>query len=428
MQESLLYERWKNLALSSETIYCGPDTLQVIEAGELSLACGPDFRSARFRLNGVVYQGDVECHSREKDWYRHQHHLDRAYANVLLHIIPREVSPAEHVLHHQSKRMIPTIGIPAQTQAKIPTACPLKQMPESTLTELGLERFRLKMHYYATQKFIHSPEQVFYEGLLRALGYTANTEPFHMLTRRLSWSWLHTRLQQGIRAADLLAIYAGIAGFLPSVSKEPFLNNLIQRYQQQENVLDAAPMQPEIWQFAGIRPFNHPHFRLAGWVMLVQKNKNPMSALQTLFEQRLPSKYALTQIQKFFNIPCPAYWQKHYGFDLPRKGLQARFFFGQARIIEILQNILLPFFAVSAQKSGSSGFLSYLEDLFCQLPAAAGYGILQRHFPLVWCNQKGRPSLALYQGLLYLKQYFCDSGRCNACPINHKRTELLDNF
>jgi len=420
VQESLLYERWKNLAIHSDTIHCGSDTLQVIDAGQLNCSCGPDFRNARFRLNGVIYQGDVECHCRSRDWYHHQHHLDRSFANVLLHIIPLENGPAEHVHHQQSNHNITTVAIPLQIKKALPISCRHKQFNKSTLQELGLKRFRLKMHNIAGQISVHSPEQIFYEILLRALGYSANAEPFQMLAQRLPWSWLRLQLEQVIPPNDLLAVYAGIAGFFNATSKDPFLHQMIQCFQKQQYYLDAAPLQSDAWTFAAIRPFNHPHFRLAGWVALVQAQANPLTTLRSILEQRQPTPIAKNVLNKFFSIPCSSYWQAHYGFGLPRKGRGARFFFGASQINEILQNLLLPLFAVMAQKSGSIGFLSYLEELYCQLPANNGYNVIRRRFPLFFQSQKQKPALALYQGLLYLNQCFCDSGKCDICPINSK--------
>ena len=418
MQESLLYERWKNLAICSDTINSGHNTLQVIDAGQLNRSCGPDFRSARFRLNGVIYQGDVECHCHSRDWYYHQHHLDRSYANVLLHIIPQQNGPPEHVWHQHNKRNITTIAIPMQGKLIPVKSCSHRQFSNSILLDLGLKRFHLKMHEIAGLISVHSPEQVFYELLFRALGYTANATSFQMLARRLPWSWLKLKLMQQIRPNDLLSVYAGIAGFLNPGSNDYFLNELIQHFQVQQDTLDAAPMQSDIWTFAAIRPFNHPHFRIAGWVALLEAQKNPLVKLQHIFEQRLPATSVQKTLYQFFSIPCSPYWQGHYGFGLPAKGPAARFFFGVSRINEIIQNLLLPFFAVVARKSGSDGFLSYLEALYCQLPVCNSYNVLQKRFPHFLQNQKQNPSLAIYQGLLYLSQYFCDSGKCDVCPIN----------
>lgn len=420
MQESLLYERWKSMALLSNSVRCGPDTLRVIDAGQLNLNAGPDFRSARFRLNGITYQGDVECHCRSKDWYQHQHHLDRSYANVLLHIVPQENGPAEHVLHQHTKRQIRTIAIPPLRSQSLTDACLHSQISATTLQEFGLKRFHFKMHEIASLRSVYSPEQVFYELFMKSLGYTANAVTFQMLARRLPWSWLKAQLAQNISFKDLLAIYAGIAGFLNPASTDSFIKELLRRFRIQRSDLDGACIHPESWVFAAVRPFNHPHFRIAGWVSLLETEKNPLAALRRVLEPRLPASTVVRLLQHFFQIPCSPYWQKHYGFGLGSKGRNARFFFGPARIIEIIQNLLLPFFAVEAQESGSEGFLSYLESIYCQIPVQSNYLSLEKRFPFYFQKQKHKPSLALCQGLLYLKQYFCDSGKCAVCPINLK--------
>ena len=48
---------------------------------------GPDFSMAKVRIDGLVWVGSIELHVKSSDWFQHKHHLDKAYNNVILHVV-----------------------------------------------------------------------------------------------------------------------------------------------------------------------------------------------------------------------------------------------------------------------------------------------------------------------------------------------------
>lgn len=61
--------------------------VQIISAGELNVHAGPDFRNMAVIIDGNFYVGDGEFHKSSSDWFRHNHHKDPKYNNVILEIV-----------------------------------------------------------------------------------------------------------------------------------------------------------------------------------------------------------------------------------------------------------------------------------------------------------------------------------------------------
>ena len=56
-------------------------------------------------MDHVIWVGHVEMHLKSSDWYAHNHHLDSAYKNVILHVVWEEDAP----VFIPNNKQIPTI-------------------------------------------------------------------------------------------------------------------------------------------------------------------------------------------------------------------------------------------------------------------------------------------------------------------------------
>jgi len=426
MQEETLYRRWQGLARSGKSVHTAGHRLRVLQAGRLNTWRGPDFIAARFELDGVVYQGDVECHLRTQDWYRHQHHLDRAFSQVVLHVVGAEAVP-EAVEHRINGRAIPTLPLPELPPEPF-AACPFRRLAPGTapaiLQALALERYRRKMRRFAGELARGSLPAVFHEAFLRAMGYAHNGAAFARLAGR---TFLPPAVALSFSAQQLYALYAGQAGFL-SVPADSYSAQLSRLYLQQRLVLPQAPLPADIWQFNGHRAGNHPHFRLAGALSFFRRyGWRPQEFLFGLLSRRRPYGALQTELQQFFVLPCDDYWQSHYALGRPMAQGTHRCYFGAARVAEIILNVVLPLHAALAQAQGSTGFAAYLEEVYLNWPMVNGYGLLQRQFP--WWRQAQRlwPAQALNQALLELQQGYCLTGESRRCPLFKIPCPVIDS-
>jgi hypothetical protein len=55
--------------------------------GKLNNHAGPDFEEAKIRIEDTLLVGNVELHLKTSDWYKHGHQHNKAYDNIILHIV-----------------------------------------------------------------------------------------------------------------------------------------------------------------------------------------------------------------------------------------------------------------------------------------------------------------------------------------------------
>ena len=422
MREEELYKKWRQLARSGQGVSCGGHRLRVLSPGRLNETRGPDFVAARFELDGVVYQGDVECHRDVRDWYRHRHHLDEAFANVLLHLVAAPHPDPQTVRHRFSAEPIPTISINVAAESSL-AECPLERVPSSfpdILNRMALRRLHDRVRLFQDRLEAQTAEVLFHRFLWRALGYADNSAAFERLAETLPWSRLTALAgEHGWNEETAYALYAGLAGFLPAEGDPDLWTAALRaRYRRWQTVLDAAELPSGSWQWAGQRGCNHPHFRLAGGVaVLWHLGERPFSVLENLMAQRLGCAPFMQRLQTVFYRPCRSYWQRHFSLGAPQVRTGRRVYFGAARLTEILINVVLPLAMAQAARKGSEGFLAYLESCYLQLPSLPVYGALRRRFAWV----KSWPAAvhpAWLQGVLELKNSYCSANDCRACPLS----------
>ena len=88
MNEKLLQFIWLHQYFTKSSLITSQgDSLDIISPGILNLDQGPDFSSARIKLNGQQWAGNIELHVNSSDWIRHGHNKDENYARVILHVV-----------------------------------------------------------------------------------------------------------------------------------------------------------------------------------------------------------------------------------------------------------------------------------------------------------------------------------------------------
>lgn len=389
-----------------ELFTVGGGRLQVIHPGRANSEGGPDFHHAIIDIKGSgLLRGDVEIHTMSSQWRIHGHHQDPGYNGVILHV----------VMWHDKER--PTVLQSGKTVPVLPLSPYLELTPEGMerfssplagydepchdlrarlgdgamgelLDKAGEERFRSKAAFFQEELAIKEGDQVLYEGLMRALGYSKNKEPFEELARRLP-----------------LRVLKGIAQRETAEGRGPLL---------QRALLEAAglfppslgvinPMREAEWHLSGVRPCNMPQLRIAGAGYLLAR----------YLERGL--------VEGVLRLVAEADAERGHGrleqgvITRGSKGI----LIGRGRAREIVVNVLLPFSFAWAERAAQGELSNHGLELYRHYPRLEENQItreMSRQLFGEQCSKVVR-SAQRQQGLIHLYKSLCLEGRCPQCPL-----------
>ncbi|MFC2104831.1 DUF2851 family protein [Bacteroidota bacterium] len=88
MKEEFLHYIWKyKLYKNANLISANQERIEILNQGIHNFDSGPDFFNAKVKINDTIWAGNVEIHINSSDWYKHNHHKDKAYDNVILQVV-----------------------------------------------------------------------------------------------------------------------------------------------------------------------------------------------------------------------------------------------------------------------------------------------------------------------------------------------------
>ncbi len=88
LKEDFLHYLWKyQLFNTQELKVLNGECIQIITTGIQNFDSGPDFFNAKIKIADTLWAGNVEIHINSSDWIKHSHQKDKAYNNVILHVV-----------------------------------------------------------------------------------------------------------------------------------------------------------------------------------------------------------------------------------------------------------------------------------------------------------------------------------------------------
>lgn len=394
------------------------DPVEIVDLGELNYDAGPDFFNARIRIGETLWAGNIELHLKTSDWQRHNHQANPAYNNVVLHVVGESDGTA--VTH--SGRSLPEIVLLPRIRSDVAAnyqemqrsnqwvACQprIKEVApiliDNWVTRLVIERLQRKSQGLL-ETLEHTQQdwaETFYQALARNFGFKTNAEPFEQLSRILPFRHLARHRDQRIQVEALLF---GQAGFLEEDLEEEHYLELQREYRHLRRKLNLQPMEKSTWKFARLRPSNFPTVRLAQFAQVVFN-------WDVLFSKVLeaPGQQELTRL---FQVEAGEYWQTHYTFGKPVRKRPKRL--GEAAVQNILVNTVAPFLFIYGRQRGVEELENRSLDLLEGLPPEDN-SIIRK-----WQEIGiGAGTAFRTQGLLELKNEYCNRKNCVNCTIGNR--------
>lgn len=416
----LLYQYiWQYKMLPRPTILADGRPFSIQHPGILNNGSGPDFSSAKIKIENNLWAGNVEIHVKASDWFRHQHHLDPAYDNILLHVVGQDDTRVART--DGSEIPVYVASLPRnlyltwemlQSRMKGVKCTPsLPLIPHLTredwLETLSMERIHSKAERILTICDANGGDwaQSMFATLARGLGFGLNSEPFEILANSLPLNYIYRHSDDTMQIEALLFGQAGILD--PSLYPEDaYYQRLCQEYQFLMRKYSLRPMRRELWKYSRTRPGNFPHRRVA---MLAQFLAGGFSLTSDL----LDAAGNIDKLMEVFSGTVSQYWQEHDNFGSLSTSPAGRSL--SASSIELLIiNVAVPFYFAYASRTGDPELAATAVSMMHRLhPERNRITQFWQHLGFE------SPDALRSQALIHLWKEYCLRDRCTECRFGH---------
>jgi len=419
MKEEFLHWLWKNRLFDAGRL-CDREAglIEVIIPGEYNRDAGPDFFNTRLMVDGTAWVGNTEIHINASDWYRHGHHADHAYDNVILHLV--HSNDAE--VYTASGRKLLTLRLefdPALWENYIdfvnnPSVLACAGLIGKTdgfmtkhwLWSLAVDRMERKSNEIREMlgKTGSDWEETLYRLISRYFGFRVNTGPFEMLSSRLPLKIIRKHSDNIIQVEALLFGTAGLldeALFREAVTDEYYLL-LTREYRVLKAKYSLQPVDGWMWKFHRLRPANFPTVRLSQLASLLTHSDG-------LFSRVLESRDR-ESLRALLSVRASAYWNNHYifGREVPTTAGRA----GRQSADLLIINAIGPIVFVYGKLKQQQERCDWALDILDSLPPEENSVVTD------FVEAGLRPESAMAsQALIELRTLWCRYHKCLYCLI-----------
>lgn len=394
--------------------------LKVLDPGIRNEHAGPDFLNAHIQIGNIHWYGHIELHVHASAWQTHQHHLDRAYENVILHVVWYDKEPIQRadrtslptlILEHRvAPDLIKQCAQLIAQQTDIPCEKQLYQVSpiiqHVMLDKVLFQRLthKNKLIYQLLSNNRGNWEETAYQLLAHNFGFKVNSAAMLTMCTSLPYQVIQ---KQRIDITQLEALLLGQAGLLKKDTQtapaDEYQSTLLQHhaYLSHKYQLPLHRMSWMHWKFFRLRPANFPTIRIAQLAQVLYQQKHLFNWL--IHTPAATLRNELTIIQS-------SYWQHHYVFGkVSKKKLPG---LGVSSINNILINTVVPLLVAYGKAHDQSAYIDTALDILHTLPPEYNL-ITQRWEKLGMKIANAFDS----QALIELYHHFCTQKKCLTCTI-----------
>ena len=396
MPEIVLHYIWEHcLWAGFEQYTTDGKKVEILSVGEHNRDAGPDYSHARIRIDGHEWVGNIEIHVCASDWTKHHHHLDKAYDNIILHVVRTadkpiynskgELVPQCELNYPSDKDYLSALFESAQRMdsaiARIGCAEQLLHDPR-LLTEGWRKTLlckRLECKRASITRLLEitkgSWEHALYISLARNFGFHTNSVPFEELAINTPLSCLQKHRNSLFQLTALLLGQAGLV-------QEPELQK---EYDFLRVKFGLTPLEGSIWKHARLRPQNSPELRIRQFAQLMHQSENLLSKILDTDD--------LKELEVLFAVPQ----------------------MGKSSVDILLINTVIPYKYAYALHQNNPVKAEQALRLMEKIPAENNTIVRQ------WrgLGQEVK-NAADTQALLHLYQNYCQHHECINCEVGYK--------
>ena len=275
--------------------------VEILSVGEHNHDAGPDYSHARIRIDGKEWVGNIELHVCATDWVKHRHHLDKAYDNVILHV----VRTADKPVYNSRGELVPQCALQYPSdQDYLSRLFESARQMDSAFTRIGcaeqliqdpsmltegwrrtLLRKRLECKRASIERLLEitkgSWEHALYISLARNFGFHTNSLPFEQLAINTPLSYLQKHRNSLFQLTALLMGQANLwdnAQF--TMHNAQFaMDELAKEYEFLRAKFGLTPIDGTMWKHARMRPQNSPELRIRQFAQLLYQSESLLSKI-----------------------------------------------------------------------------------------------------------------------------------------------------
>ncbi len=484
ISEKLIYEIWKDRKFEKELTLDNSQKFEIVDPGVHNKdSAGPDFLNARIKFGNITYLGDIEIDTFHSDWKSHGHSFDKKYNKVILHLV---ISKEKHqsfvyckdgrkinslcildfVEENINKLLVDAVQSEKENR-KFQMPCfgrndsIHKKEKLEFLIELGVDRFnrkskrfldRLKEMIYLKEMNIREPilkydfdedyfnkkysptdfsdvnlwEQLIYEMIFEALGYSRNKEIMLRIAKAVNVAFLNNYRTAENFDTITESVLFNVSGLVPQKvtfkeeATSEYVRNLIEIWNSIRDKYDGAVFSKADWNFFKSRPQNFPTIRLCGGGLLISHIllSDVFKSLINYFNEERTVKDANVILRNYLITDARGYWANHYNFDKLSKE-KLNYFIGVSRADEIIINVLFPVLSLYFEIFDNKDSARKVKELYINYTQYGSNMLVEQVESTLGLSKASRRSIN-YQAMIELFRNYCVKERCLECKIGQK--------
>ena len=484
VNEKIIYEIWKEGKFKKELEVGDSQKIEIVDAGTHNKdSAGPDFLNARIKFGNITYLGDIEIDNWHSDWKSHGHYFDKKYNKVILHVVLSKEKHQPFVFCKDGRKvnsicildfvdenfnslLVEAVKSEKQNR-KFEMPCHgrndsvHKKEKLEFLAELGIERLkrkskrffeRLKEMIYLREMNIREPvikydfgedflnkkfsinefddihlwEQLMYEMIFEALGYSRNKEIMKKVAKAVNISFLNNyRSNKNFGMITESALF-NVSGIIPQKIKyqeestTEYLRQIVELWNSIKDNYDGIVFKKEDWNFFRSRPQNFPTIRLCGGSQLISHilTTKVFKSLTNYFNEDRTVKEANVVLRNYIITEAKGYWSDHYNFDKLSKE-RLNYFIGVSRADEIIINVFFPILILYFEIFEKDESARRVKQLYLHYTQYGSNMVVEQVESTLGLDKASRRSVN-YQAMIELFRNYCVKERCLECKIGEK--------